>query len=224
MFGFWTWDGWNALVAIGTIALAVMTLLIAAVAVYQEPLRRRFLRARVRMTILLEPPDAHMIDGIDPRLGKFLAKLLYIRIRVTHVGGSAAENVEIMANGLWKRRSANEWEPVKTFLPLGLTWSHVRVSTMRVPAGIFRHCDLGFLSSLNPERKPTFRFDLIVQPNAVAGGVLPNELDPGEYLFELVLVGDNVKRITKRWRFKFSGPWSDDETTMLSRIELEETS
>jgi hypothetical protein len=211
------WDEW---VAIGTLALAGTTVLAIAVAVFQEPIRRHFTRATVSMEIRLEPPDTHQIDGTDPRTGRFLAKLVYVRIRVEHVKGSPAENVEIVVAKVW-RRISKRWEVVETFLPLSLAWSHVRTPTARVPSGLFRHCDLGRFQPENGQ--PMFVFDLIVQPNPVAGGVVPNALKPGNYMFELQLAGDNVRRITKRWLLNFHGPWSDHEATMLSRIKLTET-
>jgi hypothetical protein len=217
---------WNKWVAIGTLALAGMTVVAAMIAVFQEPIRRHFIRAILSMDILLTPPDTHQIDGTHPVTGALMGKLLYVRIRVTHLGGRPAENTEIVAAHLWRRANHGSWETVPTFLPLSLAWSHSqpRAATIRVPAGLFRHCHLGrFQPNPDGSGDPVFVFDLIVQPNPVAGGVLPNVLQPGEYRFELVLGGDNTSRITKRWTLKFSGPWSDDETTMLSQIEVAES-
>jgi len=214
---------WNEWVGIGTLSLAGVTAVTALVAAFQEPLRRYFIRAKLSMEIRLAPPDSTQIDGTDPRTGRFVTKLLYLRIRVTHTGGKAAENTEILPSMLWRRNDQREWAVVQTFLPLSLSWSHFqpRTPTIRVPVGLFRHCDLG---RFQPDTSGgfVFVFDTFIQPNPVADGLPPNLLLPGDYRIELMLSSDNAKPITKRWNLSFSGPWSDDEQTLLSQVQLTE--
>jgi len=106
---------------------------------------------------------------------------------------------------------------------LSLAWSHLqpRTSTIRVPAGLFRHCHLG---RFQPDGNGgvVFLFDTFIQPNPVAGGLPPNLLVPGDYRIELMLSSDNAKPVTKRWVLSFAGPWSDDEETLLRQIQLTE--
>jgi hypothetical protein len=213
------WDEW---VALGTLALAGATVLLGIVAVFQEPLRRHFARAKLSMEIRLAPPDSVQIQGTDPRTGQFVTQLLYLRIRVTHRRGKAAENTEILPSALW-RKEGPKWAPVETFLPLSLAWSHIqpRTPTIRVPTGLFRHCDLGRFQPGGDEGV-VFIFETFIQPNPVAGGLPPNLLLPGEYRFELMLSSDNAEPITKKWDFSFTGPWSDHEQTMLRQVRLEE--
>lgn len=211
---------WNELVALGTLSLAGVTVFTAGVAAFQERIRQFFTRARLVMEIRMGAPDTAQIDGTDPQTGAFATKLLYVRIRVTHGGGRPAENVEIMVTNVWRRSSdGGSWEVLQTFLPLTLAWSHVRTASSRVPAGLFRFCDLG---RFQPDAggRAIFVFDTIVQPNPVAGGVYPNVLLPGEYRFELALGGDNTNRVARRWVLTFGPEWSDDEATMLSRVSL----
>jgi hypothetical protein len=206
-------------VGIGTLSLAGVTAFTAGIAAFQERIRQFFTRARLTMEIRMHAPDTTQIDGNNPQTGAFIMKLLYVRIRVSHRKGRPAENVEVMATEVWERVKDGPWETVRTFLPLTLAWSHVRTPNMRVPAGLFRFCDLGrFQTDANGQT--VFVFDTIVQPNAVAGGIIPNALLPGEYRFELVLGGDNTNRVTKRWLLKFGPDWSDDEETMLSRVSV----
>jgi hypothetical protein len=210
---------WNELVAVGTLALAGVTAFTAGVAAFQERIRQFFVRARVAMEIRMEAPDTTQIDGTDPNTGAFTAKLLYVRIRVSHRSGRPAENVEIMVTNVWRRAGDDSWQVLQTFLPLTLAWSHVRTVSSRVPSGLFRFCDLGRFQR-DDQGQTIFVFDTIVQPNPVAGGVYPNVLYPGEYRFELALGGDNTNRETGRWLLRFGSGWSDDEATMLSMVSL----
>ncbi len=97
LFG-WSPETWTA---VGTLALATVT----ALALASSPLRRRRERARLHMEIRKEPPDTHMIamtDSSNPSAPVVLGNALYVRIRVSHVGGKAAENAELLAAKLWQ--------------------------------------------------------------------------------------------------------------------------
>lgn len=207
--------------AIGTLTLAGVATFTLIAAVFQEPIRRHFNRATLSMHIGLDPPDTTWIGATDA-FGQSLGKILYMRIRVDHNGGTAGDNAEIIVTSLWRRSptAATGYEVVPTFLPLGLLWSHIRTATIRVPVGVFRHCDLGHFMQVRASDGSTavfFVFDLIVQPNVVQGDVYPGVLEPGDYKFELTLTGDNVRKVVQRWTLSFEGPWSDD---MLDRIDL----
>lgn len=219
---------------VGEIILASATFLAVLVALFQEPLRARFSRAKLAIELRKSPPDTHQIDLVLQRPDGLWERVpsIYARIRVRHVAGAAAENAEVMAAEVWRIENGNR-RRVDTFLPMSLRWSHFQppTTTIRVPKGGFRHCDLGhfvstqFVGSLNPGLQlppggSRFWLDTIVQPNAVAGSDVPNMLDPGEYEIELRLIGDNVKPLTTRCRVSFEAEWSDDESMMLGRIEL----
>lgn len=211
---------WNELVALGTLSLAGVTVLTAGVAAFQERIRQFFSRAQLGMEIRMEPPDTTQIDGTHPVSGVFTTRLLYVRIRVANDGGRPAENVEIMVTNVWRRDGDGNWEPLQTFLPLTLAWSHVRTPSSPVPARLFRFCDLAHFQP-GPNGATIFVFDTIVQPNPVSGAEFPpNVLTPGDYRFELALGGDNTNRVTAQWRLSFGAAWSDDEATMLAGISL----
>src|SRR5438128_2933922 len=94
VFG-WSPETWTA---IGTLSLAAVTVL----ALLSGPLRRRLERARLRMEIRKEPPDTHMIEMTHRTTGAPLGRTLYVRIRVSHLRGRTAENVELLAAKLWR--------------------------------------------------------------------------------------------------------------------------
>src|SRR5438034_2621471 len=112
--------------AIGTLALAVATVLLAVVAVFAEPLRRRFSHTRLVATIRVAPPDTHQIEVRTPT-GASIGNAVYSRIRVENVGDAAAENVEVLVSRVAAVDAGKETE-VTWFLPMSLVWSHFPTS------------------------------------------------------------------------------------------------
>lgn len=205
-------DTW---MAIGTIFLGIVTFLAVLVALFQEKIKKYFTQARLKMEILLKRPHSHQIDLTDPVNRKFFSKSIYIRILISHLRGSSAQDVEIMIVNFWEIKSDGSKVVKKSFLPMNLVWSHFqpRRTNLRIPKGLFRHCDLGKIQPI--DRESTLVLDTMVQPNPVAGGEIPNVIKPGKYEFELWLSGLNTKIIKKRWHLEFDKQWTDNEDKML---------
>jgi len=205
------------------IGLAVVTFLALMVALFHEKIRKFWNRCILDMEINLIPPDCHQISLSDQN-GQIVGQSIYIRIKVKHKKGSAGENVEIMPVSFWKINTQNGLSLLKYFLPISLVWSHFqpRRNIIRLPVGLFRHCDFGHFVKSSKEDKAVLILDTMVQPNPVAGGEVPNIIKSGKYQFELLLSGDNVKPISKRWELEFN-EWSDEETVMLNKkIKIKE--
>jgi hypothetical protein len=207
----------------GTIILAIVTFFAVIVALFQEKIKDFFLKAKLEMKIILSPPDTHQIALTD-QSGRLISKCIYIRIRVTHLKGKSAEDVEIMVSNFWQIINGKKIR-VKEFLPMNLKWSHFQSFTIpainiRIPRGLFRHCDFG---RIQPKASiPVLILDTMVQPNPVADDLIPNQFFPGKYEFELLLSGSNTKLIKKRWIIEFDNYWSDDEREMLKHIHIQE--
>lgn len=199
------------------IILAAITFLAVLVALFQEKIKDWFNLAHLDLDINVNPPDCHQIDLTDQN-GVFISKSIYSRIRVKNTKGKTAKNVEIIASNLWKYNN-NQYEIVKTFLPMNLKWSHLGRAKEIIPPKSFRFCDLGPVRPLADS--VILKLDTIVQPNPVSGGVLPNVIEAGKYKLELLISGDNTKPKVYTWTIEFSNQWSDDEATMLERINIE---
>jgi len=212
--------GWTA---VGTLALASATVLLAAVAVFTEPLRRRFSRTHLTVEIRAVPPDMHQIEMRNAVTGASAGLSVYARIRVTNIGPVAAENVEILASRV-EQITGGVRADLASFLPLSLTWSHFQppTSLVRVPAAVFRHCDLGRFQPLPGDSRTVFVMSTIAQPNPVAGGAIPHVLEAGDYGLHLVVTGDNIEPLQRRFRLRFPSQWSDDEAAMLASVTLTE--
>lgn len=208
------WEKWTA---IGTLALAGATVL----ALLAAPLRRWIVRARLTMEIRTRPPDMHKIAMTTQPPEASSLYTIYMRIRVVHKRGAPAENAEIMTTSL-RSLKGRESEVVTTFLPLNLAWSNSvsPTSTLRIPHGGFRFCDLGhFIQSTTG--KTVLYLDPIFKPNPVEGGVTPYVIPAGDYEIELVLTADNTRPQTRRWQIRFSPTWSEVESKMLQTIRVE---
>lgn len=206
------------------IVLAVITLFAVLVALFQEKLKSLFNQASLDLKINQQPPDCHQIDLTNSQTGQLLCKSIYIRIKISNNSKNTANNTEIMLSSFWKINKNGERKVIKHFLPMNLVWSHFqpRRTTVHIPKDLFRHCDFGYFAPLN-NGKTMLKLDTMVQPNCVSGGIVPNILKPGDYEFELLLSGDNVKPQKKRWKLSFDGTWSNHEPAMLSRhIHFEE--
>ena len=198
------------------IITAIVTFFAVLVALFQEKLKRHFNHTKVAMNINFNPPDCHIIEltnhGSESRING-----LYVRIKVQHTAGGAAENTEIMLAKAWRKNSSQKWEIMPSFLPLSLVWSHFqpRTNLQRIPIGLFRHCDLGFLFYAG--ERTLFQFTTIINPNKIGGkNILPNVFVPGEYKIEMVLTGDNVEPVKKNFYLKFDGKWSEEESVLMA--------
>lgn len=205
--------------------LAVTTLLAVLIALFQERIRRYWNRAVLDMEINLTAPDSRQIELYDSKF-QVVERLFYIRIKVMHKKGAAGENVEIMPTNFWRVGEDNRLSEVEYFLPISLTWSHFqpKTSTIRVPVRLFRHCDFGYLKKdiRNGYPQSLLILNTITQPNAVGGGEVPNVIGQGKFQFELLLSGDNVKTLRRRWEIEFN-EWSDNENEMRNTgIKLKE--
>ena len=215
-------DSANLWVSVG---LAIVTFLALVVALFQERIRRYWNRAVLDMEINLTPPDSLQITMSDNQ-GQLAGQTIYVRIKVLHIRGAAGENVEIMPINFWRVDKGNKLSALKYFLPISLLWSNFqpRTNTIRVPVGLFRHCDFGHFIDIQNGNKAILILDTMVQPNPVADGEVPNLIMPGKYQFELLMSGDNVKTLRKKWEIEF-GNWSNDEREMLNNnIKIREIS
>jgi hypothetical protein len=70
------------------------------------------------------------------------------------------------------------------------------------------------------ENSIILKLETETQPNPVSGNVYPNIINPGEYILELLLSGDNVIPKLTKWNISFENNWSNDEKTMLERIKI----
>lgn len=197
------------------VLLTVITFFAVLIALFQEKIKDFWTKATLQPDINLEPPDCHQIALHNIKTGEFMGNSIYIRIRVKHVSGKSAKNVEAVIAKV-EKFLGNEWISVPEFLPMNLQWSHTHTQSVTIPPKSFRHCDLGSFRPITTIVNQ-FKIDTIVQPNPISNGKIPNLLPPGKYKFEILFSGENVNPILKRWIVEFKPNWSQDERVMLSK-------
>jgi hypothetical protein len=77
----------NWLVAVGTIVLAAVT-------VFQEKIRGWFYRPAFKVSITTKPPDCVAVPFTTPD-GTFLANSVHLRLWVENTGNATARNAEV---------------------------------------------------------------------------------------------------------------------------------
>jgi len=211
----------------GTVAewlVAAGTLVLAAVAVFQETIRGWFYHPKFQVSIKTEPPDCHAVP-FTTEDGAFLADSIYLRLWVENVGNATAKNAEVYAEELRRQRADGTWERVEAFPPMNLKWANVgKIYFPRIAPEMGKHCAVGHIA--DPARRhllhedvprlalsdqqTSLAFDLMVAPNH-RGHII----GPGEYQLKILVAAENVRPIKKTIAISLRGMWDADETRML---------
>lgn len=211
----------------GTVAdwlVAVGTLVLAAVAVFQETIRGWFYHPAFHVSIKTEPPDCVAVPFTAPD-GTFVADSVYLRLWVENTGSATAKNAEVYAKELRRQRADGTWERVGAFPPMNLKWANV--GTIYFPSiapEMGKHCDVGHIA--DPARRhllhedaprlaltdqqASLAFDLMAAPNH-RGHII----GPGEYRLAILVAAENVRPIKRTIAISLRGGWDADETRML---------
>lgn len=219
-------------IAFATIGLALVTLLLAVVAAFQDKIRAWITQPRLEVTVVNGPPNCHKIPlsgfGARTMLGArpVTAESYYFRIRVKNSGANRAEHVEVYAAELMKRQADGAFKKVDSFLPMNLLWAHVNESFLpAISPGMEKLCNLGhvikpsersqFAGEDNPalgvtDERVVFSFDLEVKPNT-----LSHLIAPGVYQVRLLVAAANAEPVEKTMEINLTGDWHDDESKML---------
>jgi hypothetical protein len=199
------------------------TLLLAAVAVLQETIRGWFYRPNFRVSIKTEPPDCVSIPLSG---GNFVADCIYLRLWVENIGNATANNAEVYAQQLRRKRLDGKWERVGSFTPMNLKWANIgSIYFPMIAPEMGKHCDLGHIidpagRSLSPAnnapnlgltaQQTSLAFDLMVVPNNKS-----HIIGPGEYELDILVAAQNARPTRRTVAIALKGTWDADETRML---------
>jgi hypothetical protein len=211
----------------GTVAdwlVAVGTLVLAAVAVFQETIRGWFYQPRFQVSSKTAPPDCVAVPFTTPD-GVFVADSIYLRLWVENVGNATARNAEVYAKELRRQRADGTWKRVGAFPPMNLKWANVgTIYFPYIAPEMGKHCDVGHI--VDPARRHILhedapRLTLTDQQTSLAFDLMaaPNHrghiIGPGEYQLEILVAAENVRPIKRTITISLRGPWNADETGML---------
>jgi hypothetical protein len=207
------------LVAIGTILLAI-------VAVFQDQLRAYLQRPKLDCEMELTPPDCHR-TVMKTSDGNFSAYIFYYLFKIWNKGNVSAKNVEVIISDVSRKEGA-VFKKIDGFLPGNLLWSYLGGKTYcaYISPETFKHCNLGHIidpakrASVPDENNPAlpvtpneaiFHFDVDFKSNRLYYLVVP-----GTYQFKITMGCENAKPVSKRYEIDVTGKWSEDETRMLN--------
>jgi hypothetical protein len=207
-------------------AVAVGTLVIAAVAVFQEPIRGRFYRPKFQMSIKTGQPDCVMLPYEAP--DGTIVTAVYLRLWVKNVGCATAKNAEVYARELRRQRADGEWEPVQTFPPMNLKWAYLpTIYFPSIAPGMGKHCDIAHI--IEPMRRYLIPYEdapnlgLTDQQTSLAFDLMAAPSDKGhivrfgEYQLDILVAAENARPITRTLAISLPvpGSWYADVETML---------
>ncbi|MFC2079522.1 hypothetical protein ACFLSZ_06050 [Candidatus Bipolaricaulota bacterium] len=221
---------------VGNLLVALFTLLLAVVAVFQQQIHRWLRRPILRISTTNEPPDSHK-TALTIRKGDQSTSsygCYYSLLRVENAGRLRAEQVEVFVSEILREEALGKWVPLKNFLPQRLLWSFERTPYLASLApGTFAHCTLGHVlhpsgrqeaSGEDPnqtdfwgkhvvtENETVFSLDVQFRSNN-----LSYLLIPGKYRLRVLLASSQTKALTAEILVDLSGNWFDEEDQMLNK-------
>jgi hypothetical protein len=214
----WVWskspEWW---VAFGTILLALITFLLAVVTVFQDSLRTRYFRPRLRIKAKSERPCAEKNrrqNGVD---------VYCFRLEVVNEGNVEGRDVQVYLAELKYKNAAAHYISVEKFSPMRIVWAHYHTRTLDVLLpGMPWFCDFFHIS--DPGKKsvtgedvpgsastdPVVALDLEV-PDLMVLRFLPK----GEYRATLRVGASNHAPTDFKVKISFRGLWLEDENLMF---------
>lgn len=100
---------------------------------------------------------------------------------------------------------------------MNLKWSHTHEIKTNIVPNFYRYCDFGSFRKCN-NGNVILLIDTIVQPNPVSGGKVPNVIEAGNYEFEIMVSGKNIKPQKKTYELSFKNKWEEKEEKILRNI------
>jgi hypothetical protein len=126
------------------LSVAVGTLILAAVALWQEKIRGWFYSPDLQVFTTNEPPQCVSVAITNQASGEFLGDRAYLRVQIENKGNATARNVEVYANELRRRRPAdNTWEVIKESPVMNLRWADLGAMYWpQIVPDMRAHCDV----------------------------------------------------------------------------------
>ena len=213
--------------------MALGTIVLAIVAVFQQWLQRLIVRPKLRLSVRVSRPDAEKtrwsiqsrdLQGNLIQIAVPDADVYYFRLAITNVGNTAAHDVQVFLAGV-ERVNGNTIEALEGFSPMNLKWAHLNNPTRPVllPNMPPVYCDMAHIC--NPKVKKQFQQGLqgVAPEDPVLGldvEVIPSSrgdlLPPGTDNFTLKLAASDCTVRTYILEIVFPGKWFDDQDTMFN--------
>jgi hypothetical protein len=208
---------------VSDLLVALGTLILAGVAVFQDTIRGWLYRPQFKVSCRTGPPDCVAI-AFTTADGQFVADSIYLRILVENDGNATAQTAEVYAKELRVQCLDGTWEIVSSFPPMNLLWANLGQMYTRIVPGMAKHCDLGHIvdpsqrdavSEYAPalgltQAQASLAFDLVGRPNNRT-----HIIGPGVYELDIQIAAENARPIKKTVNLSIKGAWYSDAVRML---------
>ncbi len=227
--GAWSDNDW---IAIGTVLGAIGSVAVAVLAIWGEPIRAWFFRAKLQITIDMKEPDCIGIKVVQTKVtqlpsGQPLVKQTqtdsyYFRLRVNNLRRTAARQVEVRLTALRVEQQDSTFKDDPTFQPLDLIWANSRnpqtgtgqILLSKIDKDVPRHCDLcHVIQGTNPL---TMDFDTELEPFPI-GGAWPTKRSAGTYEVDIASTADNAPAVRHTLEIHYAGAWFAKPSDMFSK-------
>lgn len=212
--------------------VAIGTLVLAAVTVFQDYLRSKLWSPSLDCKINLHPPDCHkttvLFDDRKGNTGSFDS--YFFRFEIWNRGKVSARNVEVLITEV-SRKKGTSYELISEFSPDNLSWSTIDEAPggkrfcSYISPDTYKHCNLGHIHDPNfrqtigednpklkvPPQETIFCFDVLFKST-----ILYYLVGPGTYRIGIKVGCENARTIERKYKITITGRWSLDETRMLN--------
>ena len=217
------------LIAIGTIALPIITVVLSVLTVFQDKIRTWLLKPKISVSIQGHTKTPTRVQSsLSSDKEQNLITAYSFRILVHNLGNQRAEEVEVYASSLLQKLANGTYSEIKSFPGGNLKWvASNEPFTKAISPGMQRQCRVfkianpaerskGFYMD-NPELaipadKTILAFELTSLPFART-----HLIGPGTYRLVLHIAAANINPKKVTIEISHTGQWLDDEAKMFSQ-------
>lgn len=201
---------------------AIATLVLAAIAIFGEDIRRWRNRPKLSVSIKMEPPDCVEVPALTALFGASVRWPAYwLRLFVKNCGNTSATSVEVYAREL-RAKGIDGMKRVKTFPPMNLKWSHGGGGCLsHIAPGTGKHCGLGHMFDPKSRGGMGIPSGYDHNNNALAIALIEelnhhgHVIGPGEYELDITISAENARPVEKTLGVFIAKTWYSDEMVMF---------
>lgn len=210
-------------------------LLVVLLALFGDEFRRWIFGPKLDISVSTEPPDCVRVPVVAGPRGVNVIDTIYVRIRVRNDGHSLAREVQVFAESLMEFAPGQDWQPVRMFPSMNLTWSDLpreadvklRMFFPGLGPTMSKHCDLGRIAFHRDRplvgdhrqgldvNSNAFAFETIVKPNHQG-----HIVGPGRYQVRLLLAADNARPAVRTIEVVVRPGWNPDDPAAMLAIRV----
>jgi hypothetical protein len=216
------------LIAIGTIALPIVTVMLSVLTVFQDMIRAWILRPKLSVSIGTHTKGPFKVEeSITEKKDRNLVTAYSFDLLIHNNGNQRAVEVEIFASALFFKQADDTYKEIKSFPRRNLLWRGTgEVFAKAISPGMQRQCQL--IAIINPvERSKAYYWDNPALDVPADKTILGFQVFPkpfarthlvgiGTYHLVLYIAAANTKPKKVTVEISHTGQWFDEEDKMTT--------